>query len=187
MHITNTSVLPQKQQPHQVRNNFDANWSNSLFPIAVSSGNNLIQNNTTVSRQNHDNLLDNEFGEFTSASVQSPTFVTPTVAGNSSLSSFDSFGFDSSNTDFYLNMPTETIKPQQQLSSSSSSQQHQQTVQSNPTSPSKSKSLNIGSTWKDLESLSIDLDALVKPEKYGTRTQAPSLYQLKQNQPRVQS
>lgn len=62
----------------------------------------------------------------------------------------------------------------------------QHVVQSNPISPSKSKPLNIGNTWKELGSLSIDLDSLAKPEKYGARTQAPSLHQLKQNQQRVQ-
>ncbi|CAI2724733.1 unnamed protein product [Schistosoma spindalis] len=174
---TTAGVHSQRQQPSQMGS--EVNWPrNVLTPSGVSLNTNLIQNHATAPCQNPDNLLDNEFGDFTSApSVQFPMNTGPTI------SSFDGIFFSNfSNTEVYpsnqnshQNKQTEEFK-----------QQQQHVVQSNPTSPSKSKPLNIGNTWKELGSLSIDLDSLAKPEKYGARTQAPSLHQLKQNQQRVQ-
>ncbi|CAH8833405.1 unnamed protein product [Trichobilharzia szidati] len=191
-----TNSQRQQQQQHQqqsqhVQNAFVESWPESLTPSNVSSKTNTNQNYSPISYQNHDNLLDNEFGDFTSATVQSSSIPVnaSTAVTNSSLLSFDDIDFPSSNTNYqttggqnqsFWNKPAEENRQQQQ-------QQQQEPLQSNPTSPSKGKSLNIGSTWKDLETLSIDLDSLVKPEKYGTRAQAPSLHQLKQSQQRVQS
>ncbi|VDO84306.1 unnamed protein product, partial [Schistosoma margrebowiei] len=172
---TTTGVHSQRQQPAQM--GFEVNWPrNVLTPSTVSLNTNSIQNHATALCQNPDNLLDNEFGDFTSApSAQFPANTGPTVSSLDGIffSNFSNTEAYPSNQNSNQNKQTEEFK-----------QQH--VVQSNPISPSKSKPLNIGNTWKELGSLSIDLDSLAKPEKYGARTQAPSLHQLKQNQQRVQ-
>ncbi|CAH8460582.1 unnamed protein product [Schistosoma curassoni] len=171
---TTTDVHSQRQQPAQM--GFEINWPrNVLTPSGVSLNTNSIQNHATAPCQNPDNLLDNEFGDFTSApSVQFPANTGPTVSSLDGIffSNFSNTEAYPSNQNSHQNKQTEEFK--------------QHVVQSNPISPSKSKPLNIGNTWKELGSLSIDLDSLAKPEKYGARTQAPSLHQLKQNQQRVQ-
>ncbi|CAH8457968.1 unnamed protein product [Schistosoma intercalatum] len=171
---TTTGVHSQRQQPAQM--GFEVNWPrNVLTPSGVSLNTNSIQNHATAPCQNPDNLLDNEFGDFTSApSVQFPANTGPTVSSLDGIffSNFSNTEAYPSNQNSHQNKQTEEFK--------------QHVVQSNPISPSKSKPLNIGNTWKELGSLSIDLDSLAKPEKYGARTQAPSLHQLKQNQQRVQ-
>ncbi|CAH8462648.1 unnamed protein product [Schistosoma bovis] len=171
---TTTDVHSQRQQPAQM--GFEINWPRDvLTPSGVSLNTNSIQNHATAPCQNPDNLLDNEFGDFTSApSVQFPANTGPTVSSLDGIffSNFSNTEAYPSNQNSHQNMQAEEFK--------------QHVVQSNPISPSKSKPLNIGNTWKELGSLSIDLDSLAKPEKYGARTQAPSLHQLKQNQQRVQ-
>ncbi|CAH8463110.1 unnamed protein product [Schistosoma haematobium] len=171
---TTTDVHSQRQQPAQM--GFEINWPrNVLTPSGVSLNTNSIQNHATAPCQNPDNWLDNEFGDFTSApSVQFPANTGPTDSSLDGIffSNFSNTEAYSSNQNSHQNKQTEEFK--------------QHVVQSNPISPSKSKPLNIGNTWKELGSLSIDLDSLAKPEKYGARTQAPSLHQLKQNQQRVQ-
>ncbi|CAH8458348.1 unnamed protein product [Schistosoma turkestanicum] len=176
---TTTSVHSHQQQPVQM--GFEINWPENMFSTpGVSLNTNSFQNHTTMPRQDHDHLLDNEFGDFTSASsLQSPMFPVTTGSTISSSSFDDIFLPNSSSAQPYpSNQNSHQIKQTEEF-------KQQQMVQSNPTSPSKSKPLNIGNTWKELASLSIDLDSLAKPEKYNTRTQAPSLHQLKQNQ-RVQ-
>lgn len=176
---TTTGVHSQRQQPAQME--FKVNWPKDvLTPSGVSLNTNSVQNHAITLCQNPDNLLDNEFGDFTSASsVQFPVNTGSTISSLDGIffSNFSNTEACPSNQNSHQNKQTEEFKQQQQ-------QQH--VVQSNPTSPSKSKPINIGNTWKELGSLSIDLDSLAKPEKYGARTQAPSLHQLKQNQQRVQ-
>ncbi|XP_018645212.1 epsin 4/enthoprotin, putative [Schistosoma mansoni] len=174
---TTTGVHSQRQQPAQME--FKVNWPKDvLTPSGVSLNTNSVQNHAITLCQNPDNLLDNEFGDFTSASsVQFPVNTGSTISSLDGIffSNFSNTEACPSNQNSHQNKQTEEFK-----------QQQQHVVQSNPTSPSKSKPINIGNTWKELGSLSIDLDSLAKPEKYGARTQAPSLHQLKQNQQRVQ-
>ncbi|KAH8852537.1 Clathrin interactor 1 [Schistosoma japonicum] len=178
--VTVHSQQSQQQQPIQTC--FEVNWPENPITPRLSLNTNPIQNHATVPCQNHDDLLDSEFGDFTSAAViQSPTFFVTTGSTLPSSPLFDSIPFsNTSNNQFH---PSKEISLQnKQTEGSEPYQQQPQEIQSNPTSPSKSKQLNIGSTWKELDSLSIDLDSLIKPEKYSTRAHAPSLHQLKQNQ-----
>ncbi|VDP29479.1 unnamed protein product, partial [Schistosoma curassoni] len=200
---TTTDVHSQRQQPAQM--GFEINWPrNVLTPSGVSLNTNSIQNHATAPY--------NEFGDFTSApSVQFPANTGPTVSSLDGIffSNFSNTEAYPSNQNvkaiyrvsagFYFRgtssifWSTDGGSTSIVVDATHKSHQNKQTeefkqhvVQSNPISPSKSKPLNIGNTWKELGSLSIDLDSLAKPEKYGARTQAPSLHQLKQNQQRVQ-
>ncbi|KAK4472249.1 hypothetical protein MN116_003519 [Schistosoma mekongi] len=173
---------PRSQQQQPIQTCSEVKWPENPITPRLSLNTKPIQNHATIPCQNHDDLLDSEFGDFTSASIiQSPTFFVTTGSVLPSSPLFDSISFsNTSNNQFHPSK--ENSFQNKQTEGFERYQQQPQGVQSNPTSPSKSKQLSIGSTWKELGSLSIDLDSLVKPEKYNTRPHAPSLHQLKQNQ-----
>ncbi|KAH8852542.1 Clathrin interactor 1 [Schistosoma japonicum] len=99
--VTVHSQQSQQQQPIQTC--FEVNWPENPITPRLSLNTNPIQNHATVPCQNHDDLLDSEFGDFTSAAViQSPTFFVTTGSTLPSSPLFDSIPFsNTSNNQFH--------------------------------------------------------------------------------------